>query len=240
MDTITLVENQIEEGQRLLDQLGEKGIVVRAACWVKPTDVDRWVLYIATPIMDGKGPLEAYRQLTPALQSLGNDWLTSSDVTLVGEKHPMVKDAQEILRRFPHRTPIRSPYPMLGGIPVEEVYVYPLGRVEVTIYGMVFRGEPSGCLHLSFEPQNPQSTLTVESKGQRKEYHAETGMDWIVAAPEGATLERNPYGQLVLVWDRHGKRVQSSASDVMSLAHCGLHGFRFLHEPALTPSAPPK
>src|SRR5262245_15616266 len=126
MDTVTLVDNRIEEGQRLLDQLEEKGIAVRAACWVKPTDLDRWVLYIATPIWDEKGPLEAYRKLTPVHQSLGNDWLTSSDVTLVGEKHPMVKDAQEILRRFPHRAPIQSPLSLLGGIPVEYVYVYPL------------------------------------------------------------------------------------------------------------------
>src|SRR6266545_5259985 len=155
MDTVTLVENQIDAGQRLLDLLGEKGVVVRAACWVKPVEEDRWSLYIATPSVEEKGKLEAYRQVTPVLRSLGDEWLTSSDVTLVGEKHPLVKDALDILRRFPHQTPIRSPRSLVGGIPVEDVYVYPLGKTQVTVYGLIFRGEPSGALHLSLEPHDP-------------------------------------------------------------------------------------
>jgi hypothetical protein len=102
MDAVTLVENQIEDGQWLIDQFDKEGIVVRAACWVKPVDEDRWSLYIATPSMEEKGPLAAYGQIIPALQSLGDDWITGSDVMLVGEKHPLVRDALDILRRFPH------------------------------------------------------------------------------------------------------------------------------------------
>lgn len=128
MDTVALLENPIDDGQRLLDRLGEEGFVVRAACWVKPFQEDRWTLYIATPGVDEKGTLEAYRQLIPVLRSLGTDWITSSDVTLVGEKHPIVQDALDILRRFPHKTPIRSPRSLRGGVSVEEVYVYPLGK----------------------------------------------------------------------------------------------------------------
>jgi len=233
MDTVTLVENQIDAGQRLLDLLGEKGVVVRAACWVKPVEEDRWSLYIATPSVEEKGKLEAYRQVTPVLRSLGDEWLTSSDVTLVGEKHPLVKDALDILRRFPHQTPIRSPRSLVGGIPVEDVYVYPLGKTQVTVYGLIFRGEPSGALHLSLEPHDPHSTLTVESIGKRNVYPAETGIDWVVAAPERATLERDEIGRMVLAWNNlHGNRMQSSANEVWSLAKLGLHGFRFLREPA--------
>jgi len=232
MDTITLVENQIDSGRRLLTQLTKEGFVVRAACWVKPFDVDRWTLYIATPAVDEKGTLEAYRKLNPVLRSMGDGWLTNSDVTLVNGEHPIVKDALDILRRFPHKTPIRSPHSLLGGIGVEELYVYPLGEVEVTIYGLIYRGEPSGCLHLSLEPPNAQSTLTVESRGQRHEYPAQTGIDWVVAAPEGASLERDSIGRMVLAWNLHGNRTQSSANEVWSLAKLGLHGFRFLREPA--------
>jgi hypothetical protein len=231
MDTVALVENQIDAGQRLLDRLGEAGVLVRAACWVKPVEEDRWSLYIATPRVDEKGQLEAYRQLTPALRSLGDDWITGSDVTLVGEKHAIVQDALDTLRRYPHTTPIRSPRSLVGGIPVEEVYVYPLGKTPVTVHGLVFPGEPSGALHLSLEPHNPQSTLTVESMGKRNVYNAKTGIDWVVAAPAGATLERDELGRLVLAWDLHGKRTHSDANEVWSLARLGLHGFRFLREP---------
>src|SRR5205823_7021215 len=108
-------------------------------------------LYIATPSVEEKGTLEAYRQLTPVLRSLGDDWVTSSDVMLVGEKHPLVRDALDILRRFPHRMPIRSPRSLLGGIAIEEVYVYPLGKTTVTIYHLVFPGAPEPGI-LSLEP----------------------------------------------------------------------------------------
>jgi hypothetical protein len=112
------------------------------------------------------------------------------------------------------------------------VYVYPLGKTQVTIYGMVFRGEPGGALHLSFEPHNPHGKLLVESDRKRNEYPAETGIDWVVAAPEGATLERDGRGLMELAWDFRGNRTRSSANEVWSLANLGLHGFRFLRQPA--------
>jgi hypothetical protein len=230
MDTVALVENQIDAGQYLLDRLQEEGLVVRAACWVKPVNEDRWTLYIATPSVDEKGTLETYRQISPALRSLGDSWITGSDVTVVGEKHPLVPYARDILRRYPHKTPIRSPFPLGGGIYAEEVYVYPLGKTPVTIYGLIFRGEPGGALHLSFEPHNPNSSLTVESMGKRIEYPAQVGLDSVVAAPGGAVLERDETGEMMLAWDHHGNRIRSGANEVWSLAKLGLHGFRFCRE----------
>lgn len=231
MVTDTLVEPQIDSGQRLLDRLAAAGFVVRSACWIKPPDDGRWSLYIATPAVDQVGPLEAYGRVTRVIQSLGDVWISSNDVKLVSEHHPLVRDSLDLLRSFPHRRPISSPRSLLGGQPVEEVYVYPSGKAEVTIYGMSFRGEPGGALHLSFEPHNPSSELTVESGGQRTAYPAETGIDWLVAAPEGAALERDDNGRTALVWDLHGTPMKSSALEVWTFARLGLHGFRFLREP---------
>jgi len=229
MDTVTLVESQIDDGQRLLDRLGEKGFVVRAACWVKPADEGRWSLYIATPAVDEKGDtLPAYRQIIPVLQSLGSDWITSSDVKVVGAKHPIVQDALDVLRRFPHSTPIRSPRPLLGGIPVEDLFVYSPEKTPVKIYRLVFSGAPGDFEHLSFEPHDPHATLTVEGK----EYPAQTDIEWVVAAPLGATLEANEIGRKVLAWDRLGHRMKSTANQVLTFAELGLHGFRVINKPA--------
>jgi hypothetical protein len=237
MDTVALVESQIDNGRRLLDRLREEGVAVRAACWVKPFDEDRWTLYIATPSVDEKGKLEAYRQLTPALRSLGDAWVTSSDVTLVGGEHPIARDALEVLRRFPHKAPIRSPRSLLGGVPVEAVYVYPPGEVEVIVYHLIFPGAPPAeCGILSLDPRllDGRYSVEVESPGERKEYQGKTGISCVVAAPEGAKLERDETGQMVLAWDRHGKRRYSSANEVWSLADLREHGFRILRESALT------
>ncbi len=234
MDTVRLVENQIDEGQWLLDQLEKGGIVVRAACWLKPVAEDRWSLYIATPIVDDMGPLGAYRQVTPALRSLGYDWITGSDIMLVGEEHPIIGDAFEILRRFPHDKPIRSPRSLVGGISVEEVFVYPLGKTFVTIYSLEFPDAPDDMARmLSLHEFSTVRCLSVDGK----EYKGMNGNDLRVIAPQGAKLEQVSSKQMVLEWELRGTRKQSSANEVWSLANLGLYGFRFLRQPNLTLSS---
>jgi hypothetical protein len=229
MDTVTLVETQIDDGQRLLDRLTEEGIVVRSACWVKPVEEDRWSLYIATPAVDEKGATEAYRQVYRVLRSLGDAWITSSDVKLVGEKHPVAQEALDLQYRSQGRIPTRPRHPLLGSMPVEEMYVYPPGKVDVRVYGMVYDGAPTRALHLAFKPHDPNSRLVVGSGGEQAEYPAKIGIDWLVAAPEGATLEQD---KTVLAWDLHGHRLRSTANEIWSLANLGMYGFRFLQEPA--------
>ena len=230
MDTVTLVENQIDDGQWLLDRLKDSGLIIRAACWVKPFDEDRWSLYIATPLIDEKGSLEAYRQVIPVSRTLDSDWITSSTVMLVGEKHPIVKDVLNILQRFPHNKPIRPPRSMVGGISVEEVYVYSLKKTSVTIYHLIYPDAPPdvpGILSLE-KFSSDGYFFEVGSHGDGKKYQGLTGIDCVVVAPEGAKLERNERRQMVLQWDLRGNRRQSSASEVWSLANLGLHGFSFL------------
>jgi HEPN domain-containing protein len=227
------VEYAISNGRTLLGRLRNDGVVVRVACWVKPNEEGRWTLYIATPSFDEKGTVEAYRQLTPALRSLGNDWITSSDVTLVGEKDPLVRDALDLLRRFPHTTPIQSPLSRLGGNPAHEVYVYPPGEVEVTLYHVVFPGAPADVFGgLSLDPLvlNGRFSVEVETPGDREEYRGKSGISCVVAAPQGATLERDETGRMVLAWDMNGKPRHSDANEVWSFAKLKLQGFRLLRD----------
>lgn len=234
MGPIALVEGRIDAGQRFLDRLAAEGVVIRAACWLRPPDDDRWRLYLATPLLDAVGSMDGYGRVLRVLRSLGDGWLTSSDVSLVSESDPLARDVLEVLRQYPGRMPMPSPRSLLGNLPVEEVYIYPPDKVEVTVFGMVYKGEPDGALHLSLEPHRQPSWLEVEAEGKRITYPAETGINWQVAAPSGATLERDEIGRLVLAWDMHGNRVRSSANEVWSLARLGLHGFRFQREPSST------
>jgi hypothetical protein len=233
MAAVTLVENQIDAGRALLGRLKNLNFPIAAACWAKSTEEDRWTLYIASPRVDEKGRSEAYREVIDARRSVGSGWLTSSDVELVGTKAPAAHDAVERLRPFSGWVPPQFPGIRIGGIIAEDVYVYPLGEVEVTIYGLSFRGEPSGLLHLSFEPHNPNSTFEiVDTNGRKAVYPAQTGIDWVVAAPEGAALERDDIGRTVLGWNLRGTRTQSTANTVLIFAEHGLHGFRIIREPS--------
>ena len=130
MDTITLVDELIDDGRKLIDRLIKEKIPVLMACWVKPVEDDRWSLYIATPLVNEKGAGPAYREVYRVLRSLGNMWVTDSDISLVGRDDPITKDVLDIKRRFPGRMPTRSRRPQLGNLAVEETYVYPETQSE--------------------------------------------------------------------------------------------------------------
>ena len=233
MDTVALVENQINDGRKLVDRLTDDGFILSAACWVKPVEEDRWSLYIATPVVDQMGTPAAYRQVLGALRSSEPIWITSSDIKLVSGNHLLVQDALDVLRRSYGGTPPWSHRSMFGGLPTEEVFVYSLTPVKITIYGMTFREEPTAALHLSFEQHNPHSALMIENHP----YPAEIGMDWVVAAPEGAKIERSSRPAKLVWHDLQGKVRRSTPNEILSFATEGLHGFRIIHEPSFTENA---
>ena len=125
MDTDALVERLIDDGRQLVARLAEDGVRVTAACWVKPGD-DQWSLYISTPLVDESGPLAAYQAIARSLVTLSDSSLSTSDIKLIGDEHPITKDVLGILQRQVGAT--RPRRPLLGGTAVDEVYVYPSAR----------------------------------------------------------------------------------------------------------------
>ena len=80
--------------------------------------------------------------------------------------------------------------------------------------------------------QNDYQVKVREAESQAGE--AKSGVDCEVIVPEGATLHRDEFGAMELAWDDlHGRRHFSGANEVWSLANLGLHGFRFVSEPAV-------
>jgi hypothetical protein len=230
---VKLSQHEIDEGQRLLDRFAADQIPITAAFWVKPTDEDQWSLCVTTPLSNQNARLEGYRQLAHFLESLGNTWLTISDVKLISESDEAIKDVLALRKRFSGWVPNRINLPNPANISIDEMYLYPLGRIEIPIYGLIFRGEPTGGLHLSFSQHNPNSKLIIEKDGKREEYPAQTGIDWLVAAPEGSELERTETGQIAFAWSLHGNRRHSNANEIWSLAKLGLQGFHFLKKPTV-------
>jgi hypothetical protein len=114
MDTVTLVERQVEDGNRLLDQLAENGVEVASAAWIKPVEEDRWTLYILTPLVDRNGARDAYGTVYRVFRSLEDAWITDSDIKLVGEETQTAKDLAKAMAG-PYRLPVLTRLPLLGG-----------------------------------------------------------------------------------------------------------------------------
>jgi len=125
MDTVTLVESQIDDGRRLVERIVADGASVTAAFWVKAAEEGQWFLYIATEAVDRDGPAKAYRTVYEALKKLRDPWVSISDVKVIGPENPIAKSVLGILARRPGRLPMRLSGNSLGNLSVEETYIYP-------------------------------------------------------------------------------------------------------------------
>lgn len=126
MDSVALVENQIDDGRRLVDLLTLKEIEVTVAAWVKTSEEGIWFLYIATSEVDKSGLASAYRDVFGILRSMPEAWISTSEVKLIGKSNPITKDLLAIRGERTGFIPAWYHGPLLGGIGVEEVYIYPV------------------------------------------------------------------------------------------------------------------
>lgn len=125
MDQSALVGPPVDDGRRLIDRLLADGIEVAAAAWLKPAEEGGWVLYVSSPVVDGLGLHEAYRRVHAALNRAGTDDLTTANIRFVGTRDPLAEELQSILGLRPNTKGIGWVGPRLGGIAVDDAYIYP-------------------------------------------------------------------------------------------------------------------
>jgi hypothetical protein len=133
MDTDTLVENLIDDGQKLVAELPQHGLEVAAAFWLKPSEDGKWYFYIVSPVVDTDGIAAAYRRLHPLVRARPQPfWIDPLEIKLIGPSNPIARDVLAIYGRAPASgvSPIRWGGKMLGNVSVEEAYLY---RVPATI-----------------------------------------------------------------------------------------------------------
>jgi hypothetical protein len=125
MDTGLLVEERIDDGQRLVDQLVRDGFEVLVAFWVKTSEEGVWHLYIASPAVNPNKVGEAFRTVFASLSKLPNSWVSPSEIKLVTGTSPVARAAVEIRDRYPGKSPTRFHGKRLGNLIIEEAYIYP-------------------------------------------------------------------------------------------------------------------
>ncbi len=100
MDTSALVENQIDDGLKLVNRLVADHFDVSVACWVRTSEEGDWFLYIASKTVDENGLAAAYRDVYRVIQSMPDIWIPKSQVKLIGRENPIAKNALEMQRRY--------------------------------------------------------------------------------------------------------------------------------------------
>jgi hypothetical protein len=129
MVTDTLVEQLINDGQKLVERLPQNGFEVTTVLWLKSTYNGRWYFYIISPVVENEGILQAYGRLHPLIRQMPQPfWIDPLEVKLIGPSDPLAKDVLAIHRHAP--APLVYPRPWggirLGSVSIEGAYLYPL------------------------------------------------------------------------------------------------------------------
>jgi len=120
-----LVEQEIEDGKKLIEQLEARRFPVSAALWYYFPEKNRWRLVIVSPVADSQGPLKGYGRIQKALGEMEPINLSLDDIRLMGKEDPEYRDLKQALG---------PPRPKSSGDrkrpprPFEDEYVYRWAR----------------------------------------------------------------------------------------------------------------
>lgn len=126
MATATLVSQEIEEGQRLIDALKAADLSVDSALWLYAPEPETWRLMLTSPLYDHKGPLKTYeailsvfREVKPELKI---DWTA---LVAVSPKHELIQGLRQLQQLWNlNLSGKRLTNNMVNRMWIEDAYIY--------------------------------------------------------------------------------------------------------------------
>lgn len=126
-----LVDDQIDDGQRIIDQFLADGLEVAVAFWAKPA-AGSWSLYIASPGFNDRKPVEASRAVYDSVSKVTDltilPWL---DIRMIDDQDSIARDALRIAGHKGTKGPIRYRGTRLGDLGIAKAYIYPKPELPV-------------------------------------------------------------------------------------------------------------
>jgi hypothetical protein len=96
MATAALVDKDLDIGREILRTLTKNGFPLTVAFWAFVPQSGEWQLFIATPLVDSKGPKAAYDEVLGILHDAGMDpYLPWRKLFLRSPKDPVLKNLEK-------------------------------------------------------------------------------------------------------------------------------------------------
>lgn len=144
MDQEILVDDRIDEGEKLIAHLVRSGFDVSGAFWVLTSPDNMWQMYVASTAVEPDigqafGKFYALAYQLPGVS-------VASVTRLIHPSDPIAREALAQRDRRPGRVPVRYRGKRLGDLAIEEAYIYPkigpMTRDEVrqTVMALLDRG----------------------------------------------------------------------------------------------------
>ncbi len=127
MGKAVLVEPDIADGKRLVQELDRAAITVTAAVWLFPPDASEWVLLIALRTFDAQGPRKSYATVGKVLKRLQPpSSLSLQDLSVVGPRNQWITLLGSAIKTGPGISGIRFSRNVINGILIPDAYIYRL------------------------------------------------------------------------------------------------------------------
>ncbi len=127
MGKAILVDPDIQAGEQLLKELDQSTLDVRAAFWFYSSDSNEWHLVIASPLLESKGPKEAYGRIQSQLDVLKDGHqLSLQDISLVSPDDKLVKLLRSVVKTKAGISHIRFTHNVVNGVLIEDAHIYRL------------------------------------------------------------------------------------------------------------------
>jgi hypothetical protein len=132
----SLVESDIQSGRTLLDELRKTDsqfsvphFLVRSAFWLYGPEAFNWRLFIATPLVDQRGPASAYTDVQGVLRSLAKPMSISlKDISVVSPNDKLVKVMKKAAHIPVGESGVRLARTRVDDTYIQDAYVYRLNN----------------------------------------------------------------------------------------------------------------
>ena len=124
MDQAILVERQIDDVPKLIDQLRAENFDVKVAFWLYTSEAGQWFLYVVSDVVDQKGITEAYTLAYKTMRQLTDLWINPFEVKLVAPDHPLAKAVIDYLSKQHAPRPTQVQGMKIGDVYIENAYIY--------------------------------------------------------------------------------------------------------------------
>jgi hypothetical protein len=126
MDQGPLVSEQIEAGARLAKEFADTYKPLQAVFWLKESEDGQWYLYLASDQINDSNFDLAYGEVLRLVGPGSNPWLDPFQVKVTGVDDPVARAVADIQRKYPGKTATRLRNRQLGGVYIDEAYIYAL------------------------------------------------------------------------------------------------------------------
>ena len=126
MDQAVLVEQQQDEGKRLVEKLDQDGFGPSVAVWYYFSDVETWRLLLAGSALDPTKPEEAYAVIAHSLGALRPpaQSMSIADVEIVSERDQVVTALRTMVHTGKNISSIRLSDNFVNGLHIPQALAY--------------------------------------------------------------------------------------------------------------------